>query len=187
MQTRLVVRTMAGVGMLMLLAGACSPKPKAAKQADLQEAARATLTDMEQLDPSLRERIAKAEGMVLFPEVGKGAFVVGGAYGRGVVYERGKMIGYADLTSATVGLQAGGQSYDELILFENAAPLDEFRRGQLRFTANMSAVALTSGVAATTPYQNGVAVFVRPRGGLMAEAAVGGQSFRFVPLEEAQQ
>jgi len=112
----------------------------------------------------------------------KGGAIVGGAYGRGEVYEQGKMIGWADLSQATVGAQLGGQSFSELILFENKATLDSFRNGKLKFATNASAVALKSGAAESAKYTDGVLVFVEPREGLMLEAAVGGQSFSFPPV-----
>src|SRR5262249_5853361 len=76
------------------------------------------------LDPSLQQQIASAYGYAIFPAVAKGGAIVGGAYGRGEVYEQGKMVGWADLTQATIGAQLGGQSFSELILFENKAALE---------------------------------------------------------------
>jgi lipid-binding SYLF domain-containing protein len=118
---------------------------------------------------------------VIFPNVGKGAWIVGGAYGRGVVYEQGQFVGYADISQATVGLQAGGQTYTELVVFEDKASLDRFKTGKLSFAANVSAVILKSGAAASAKYTDGVAVFVKPIGGAMVEAAIGGQQFTYQP------
>jgi lipid-binding SYLF domain-containing protein len=111
--------------------------------------------------------------------VAKGGAIVGGAYGRGEVYEQGKMVGWADLTQATIGTQLGGQSFSELILFENKAALDNFKNGKLKFAANASAVAMKSGAADSAKYTDGLLVFVEPIAGLMVEAAVGGQSFSY--------
>ena len=132
-------------------------------------------------DPSLDRFLNRAWGYVIFPGVGKGGFIAGGAYGRGVVYERGQILGFSDLTQATVGLQAGGQSFSELIVFETRTDLNRFTAGKLAIAANLSAVALKSGAAETARYNDGVAVFVQPIGGLMFEASVGGQQFTFVP------
>jgi lipid-binding SYLF domain-containing protein len=115
--------------------------------------------------------------------VGKGGLIAGGAYGRGEVYQGGEMIGFADLSQATIGAQAGGQEFSELIAFESQNALDGFKQNKLRFAANASAVALKSGTAKSARYDDGVAVFIRPTGGLMVEAAIGGQSFSYLPKE----
>jgi lipid-binding SYLF domain-containing protein len=113
--------------------------------------------------------------------VGKGGYVVGGSYGRGVVYRAGGTIGYADITQATVGFQFGGESYMEVLAFETSEDLDRFTAGRLTFAANLSAVILKTGAAASAQYTEGVAIFAKPIGGAMVEAAVGGQQFTYVP------
>lgn len=159
----------------------CRTTPKSAEgKQDLRQSAQRALERMTAADSGLQSVVDAAHGHVVFPKVGKGALIAGGAYGRGIVYEQGNMIGYADLTQATIGLQAGGQTYSELIVFENNDALDRFRTNQLEFSANASAIAVKSGVAAAPRYENGVAVYVMPRAGLMAEASVGGQKFTFV-------
>jgi lipid-binding SYLF domain-containing protein len=89
------------------------------------------------------------------------------------------MVGWADLTQATIGAQIGGQTFSEVILFENKAALDNFKSGKLKFSAGASAVAMKSGAAVDAKYTDGVLVFVEPIAGLMVEAALGGQSFSF--------
>jgi lipid-binding SYLF domain-containing protein len=113
--------------------------------------------------------------------VGKGGIIAAGAYGRGQVYEQGEFIGYSDISQATIGAQIGGQTFSEVLAFENPDAMETFKSGQFAFDANASAVALKSGAAASAKYEHGVAVFVEPIGGLMVEAAVGGQSFSFQP------
>jgi lipid-binding SYLF domain-containing protein len=136
-------------------------------------------------DASLDGFLRNAYGYAIFPSVGKGGFIVGGGHGRGEVYEQGKFIGFADITQATVGAQVGGQTYSELIVFQNKQALDNFRYGKIKFTANASAVAIKSGASAAANYSNGVAIFTMAQGGLMAEAAVGGQEFGLVPATDA--
>jgi lipid-binding SYLF domain-containing protein len=175
------------VGLLVLVAAGCSTAPKTKGQREnLQTEAQATLKHMFELDPSLSDFLGKGHAYAVFPSVGKGGLIVGGSYGRGVVYERGKMIGYADITSASVGLQAGGQTFSEVLAFETKAVLDDFRNNRLKLAANASAVVLKTGTAGAAQFQNGVAVFVQPEKGLMAELAVGGQAFSFVPVESAE-
>ena len=58
-------------------------------------------------------------GYAVFPTIGKGGFVVGGAHGKGRVYQKGKYIGDTSMTQLSVGLQLGGQAYSEMIFFED--------------------------------------------------------------------
>jgi lipid-binding SYLF domain-containing protein len=129
-------------------------------------------------DPGVSALVKRGAGYALFPTVTKGGLVVGGARGQGVLYERGRHTAYCDLTQATVGAQAGGQTFSELLVFESQAALDRFKAGQLAFAADASAVAMQKGVAtADVPFVEGVAVVVSPIGGAMVEAAIGGQQF----------
>ena len=140
-------------------------------------------------DASLR-RIAEyrltAAGYAVFPTVGKGAIGVGGAYGRGELYEGGHRAGYCTLTQASIGLALGGQKYTQLIFFETPAAVERFKSGNFAFAAQASAVALRSGVSANAKYADGVAVFTMGEAGLMYEASIGGQKFSFQPVPAAQ-
>src|SRR5215471_13124833 len=168
-------------GALLALAGCATAPDTDAKKADLHTSAMNAMTRLKADDPTLSKKLANAYGYAIFPSVGKGGAIVGGAYGRGEVYEQGKMVGWADLSQATIGAQLGGQTFSQLILFENKAALDNFKNGKLKFTANASAVALKSGAAESAGYTNGVLVLVEPISGLMVEAALGGQSFSYQP------
>jgi lipid-binding SYLF domain-containing protein len=117
----------------------------------------------------------------VFPTVGKGAVGVGGAYGKGVLYENGTPVGYCDLSQASIGLQLGGQGYTEIIAFENQDALNRFKSGNFAFDAQATAVALKSGAGANAKYANGVAVFTMDEAGLMYEASIGGQKFSYQP------
>ena len=96
-----------------------------------------------------------------------------------MVYEQGQHIGYSALTQGTLGVQAGGQSFSELLVFETKAALERFTAGQFGFTADASAVVLTSGAATQANFVDGVAVVVQPLSGVMIEAAIGGQQFTY--------
>lgn len=134
-------------------------------------------------DPGLQSFFDNSAGYVIFPNVGKGGFIIGGASGNGVVYENGTVIGMADLKKLNVGFQAGGQAIIEAIFFETADDLAEFKGEEYEFSAETSAVALKSGIAYNAKYKDGVAVFALPKAGLMADASVGGQRFEFKPFE----
>ncbi len=166
-----------------LLAG-CSTAPQTAeKQAALTTKSEAAIQTARKADPGLQKFFDTATGYAVFPSVGKGAVGVGGAYGRGEVFEGGKLAGYATLTQASIGLALGGQKYTELIFFETKAALDRFKSGTFAFAAQASAVALKSGVSANAKYSEGVAVFTLGETGLMYEASIGGQKFSYEPIK----
>jgi lipid-binding SYLF domain-containing protein len=142
----------------------------------------ASVTDFRRADPSLSRFFEGAVGYAVFPSVGKGGAGVGGAYGRGVVFERGEAIGRTTLTQVTVGAQLGGQAYSELVFFETPEALAAFKKGQLAMAAQVSAVIASSGASVDARYARGVAVFTLARAGLMAEVSVGGQKFGFKPF-----
>ena len=130
----------------------------------------------------------------MYPTVGSGALIVGGAHGTGVVYKnvriglimhdyqaKGKVVGRSSLSKGTVGLQAGGQAYSEIIFFKDKAAFDSLKDGKLKLAAKASAIAVTAGASADADYDSGVAVFTMGKGGLMLQAAVGGQEITFEP------
>ena len=133
-------------------------------------------------DSGLQAFLNKAYGYAIFPTVGKGAAGVGGAYGKGEVYERGRKIGYCDLSQATIGLALGGQTFTEIIAFENKAALDDFKNGKLKFAAQATGTALKAGASANAKFTDGVSVLTANPEGLMGESSVGGQTFSFQPL-----
>lgn len=133
-------------------------------------------------DPSLEEKFKSAAGCAVFPNVGKGGLVFGGAHGLGYVFEGEKVIGYASLTQVTFGAQIGGQEFSQVIFFETPAALTKFRQSQFTMNAQVSAVAAAAGASQNAKYVDGVMVFTRAKQGLMAEASVGGQKFKFTPV-----
>src|SRR5882757_327130 len=119
---------------LILLAG-CSTAPKTeAKRDALMDRADMALDQFKQEDPTTEQFLNNARGYAVFPTVGKGAAVVGGAYGKGILYEDGHMVGYCDMTQASIGPQVGGQAFSELIAFETRDALNRFKQGNLSFT-----------------------------------------------------
>ena len=149
------------------------------KEQKEEEDVKITITRFLEKDPSLQKFFDQAYGYVVFPNVGKGAYIVGGGYGEGIVYEKGISIGYATIIQASVGLQIGGQGFSEIIFFKDKYTLDYFKQGNYELSAQASAIAVTTGVAANHDYSEGVAIFTLPKVGLMAEASVGGQKFTF--------
>jgi lipid-binding SYLF domain-containing protein len=134
-------------------------------------------------DPGMQAWFREAYGDVVFPSVGKGAIGIGGARGKGLVYEQGRLVGKSTLTQVTIGFQLGGQAFSEVIFFKDKTALDDFTRGNFEMGAQVSAVALTAGASADLAYNGGVAVVTATKGGLMYEASVGGQKFDYEPIE----
>ncbi|MCC6216998.1 MAG: hypothetical protein IT376_19215 [Polyangiaceae bacterium] len=130
-------------------------------------------------DPSMARFFDEAYGFAVFPSVGKGGAGIGGAYGRGYVYERGVPVGTTSLAQVTVGFQLGGQAFTEVLFFQDERALREFQQGNFELGAQASAVAVTSGASADASYADGVAVFTLVKGGLMYEATVAGQKFAY--------
>lgn len=172
---------MAGwLGVALALAGCTSPEVKSeSDRATLASESRAALDAFNNDDPSLRHLMDKAVGYAIFPDVGKAGFIAGGSYGKGEVFEAGRKIGTADITQATFGLQIGAQSFSELILFLRQQDLDAFKGKEWDLAANASIVAIKAGAADSADTSKGAIVFVRTKGGAMAEAAIGGQRLRF--------
>jgi lipid-binding SYLF domain-containing protein len=133
-------------------------------------------------DALMKGLFDKASSYVIFPNVGKGGIGIGGAAGNGVVYEHNKMVGMAKLTQLSIGFQAGGQAYREVIFFESKEELERFKDSRFEFSAQASAVAVTAGASANVKYTDGVMVFTMQKGGLMYEASIGGQKFKFNKL-----
>jgi lipid-binding SYLF domain-containing protein len=148
---------------------------------ELDQDVRATVRRMTDQDPGLEQLLDGAHAYAVFPSVGKATAVVGGAFGKGEVFRRNQLIGYAAVAQLTLGVQIGGQTFSEIIAFENAPALERFKLGKAAFAASASAVLVKAGAAASANYEKGVAVFVSSDGGMMLEAAIGAQKFFFKP------
>lgn len=166
---------------LLLSACATAPGSNSGRQ-DLRANADQALQTARYTDSTLAPVLNSAVGYAVYPSVGKGAVGVGGAYGRGILYENGAATGYTDLSQATIGFQLGGQKYTEILVFNQQQALDRFKFGELTFTSQATAVALKSGSGANAKFKDGVAVFTMGEQGLMFEASIGGQNFSYQPF-----
>ena len=145
---------------------------------------------------------SKSYGYAVFPTIGKGGLGVGAAHGTGRVYQKGKYVGDTTMNQLSVGLQAGGQAFSQMIFFQDQRSFEEFTSGEFEFGANVQAIAITAsagasaGTSGTTAgasggkndaatvgsFNKGMAVFTVAKGGLMYEATVSGQKFKYKPL-----
>lgn len=148
-------------------------------QQELMEDAQKAKAAFVQDDNNLDELFANATGYVIFPNVGKGAYILGGAAGNGVVYEHGKVVGFAELRQVDIGLQIGGQAYRQAILFQTQSELNKFKEGNYKLSGNASAVALEKGKAESIEFSHGRAIVTMPKAGAMIEVSVGGQKFDY--------
>ena len=152
--------------------------------------------------------IDNAFGYAVFPSIGKGGIGIGGAHGKGEVFVGGKKVGKTKMSQITYGLQLGGQVYSQMIFFRDERAFDGFATGNFEFGAQATAVALTAGAQASTSTggggntstgtdadsskvnanekqydgRSGMAISTIAKGGLMYEATLGGQKFKYEPI-----
>ena len=169
------------LALILGLVVGCStaPRTQEGKDALVRDAA-AALSDWNRQVPGIEGFAWSGYGYVLFPGIGKGGVGIGAGYGRGVVYAQTRHIGFADVSQGSLGLLIGGQSYQQLIVFDDEAALERFKQGQLDLSADSTGVMITWGYTGRVRLIDGVTVFFRPVGGAMAEATVSGQRFTFV-------
>ena len=144
---------------------------------DVNEAKK-TITEFKETNSKINSFFNTAYGYVVFSGIGKGGLGVGGAGGKGTVFKGGTPVADCKMTQITIGLQAGGQKYAEVIFFENAKAYERFVGNKYEFAAQVSAVALKAGVSLDAEYTEGMLVITKAIGGLMYEASVGGQKFK---------
>jgi lipid-binding SYLF domain-containing protein len=167
----------------LLLASAFPVLTTLADDADLYTEAGRAIKVFERADSGLTNLFNRSAGFAVFPSVGKGGFIFGAEHGNGLVYENGKPIGEATLTEINVGPQAGGEAFYEVIFFETADALANFKQSNFEMSAKVSVAVAAEGASINAKYRNGVIVFTLPKSGLMAQVSVGGQKFKFKAIE----
>jgi len=192
-------RLLAGIGLVALLLALPSP----AEGREVKDYSQ-TLNDFKKI-PVVAPFFGNAHGYAVFPSIGKGGLGVGGSHGKGQVYQGGKVIGFTSTSDISIGLQAGGQAYSQIIFFQNAETLTMFTGGNFEFGASAEAIAVqakaeagasTEGTGASASssktsdkatagadYQGGMAVFTMAKGGLMYAATIAGQKYSYKPVE----
>jgi len=193
-------RTLVAIGLVVLFLAA----PAWAKKKRTVEDYSETIENFKQIEV-IAPFFESAHGYAVFPTVGKGGLGIGASHGKGQVYEDGKVIGFTSTSDISIGLQAGGQAYSQIIFFQNADSLQEFTSGNFEFSASAEAIAVqakaeagagTEGAGASASshktgekavagadYQNGMAVFTMAKGGLMYAATISGQKYTYKPVE----
>ena len=134
-------------------------------------------------NPNIAALFNNSVGYAIFPNVGKGAYIIGAASGNGTVYQKGTLIGYSSMKQVDIGLQAGGKAFIEVIFFQTQQALDSFKNGNYELSANASAVLLEEGVSKEVEFRDGVGVVTKAKAGAMAGISVGGQKFEYTPAK----
>jgi lipid-binding SYLF domain-containing protein len=164
---------------------ATSEQKQKKSRSSLQDEAAAALKRLEAKDPGIKAFLKKkAYAYAVFPSVGKAAVVVGGGYGRGMVFERGRPVGYATISKLTLGVDLGGNTFTELVAFESKEVFERFKKGKMSFAADASVVIVKAGASATANFEKGAVTFAYSQGGLKLESAIGGQKFKFKPMSD---
>jgi lipid-binding SYLF domain-containing protein len=165
------------------LVPACASTPKTPQEVSRMESRSSnTLAEMRERDASIAPLLDNAYAFAVFPEVGKAGFIAGGASGAGILYEHGRPSGNVKLTQASLGAQAGAQSYAELVILDNQDQVNKLKNGSFDLGGNVNAVILKQGAAAQMGTTRGLTVFVMPRGGAMVDVSVAGQQIKFEPF-----
>jgi lipid-binding SYLF domain-containing protein len=176
--------------------------PVAAKKREVKDYSK-TIDDFKKINV-VKPFFGNAYGYAVFPSVGKGGLGIGASHGKGQVYEGGKVIGFTSTSDVSIGFQAGGQAYSQIIFFQNADALNKFTSGNFEFEASAEAIAVqakaeagagTEGTgasasgtktgdkaAAGADYQKGMAIFTMAKGGLMYAATIAGQKYSYKPV-----
>ena len=160
--------------------------------------------DIYHKSPEVEVYFKNSYGYAVFPTIGKAGFIIGGSYGEGQVYRDDKVTGFTTVGAGSIGLQVGAQAFSQIIFFQDQRAYDAFTGGSFEFDAMASAVAITAGAQASvggtgqtagasagpatakqasTSYRKGMTTFIHAKGGLMAEASIGGQKFSFEALK----
>ena len=120
----------------LVMTGCSTSPPSDEKKEALHDASQLAIKEFVAQDPSLRGFLDRSYGYAVFPSVGKAALVIGGAYGKGLVFKNGEPIGFATIGQTTIGVQIGGDTFTEIIAFESRESLERFKQGKIAFAAN---------------------------------------------------
>jgi len=170
----------AGLLMLLITITSCGPGKSGSGDVNaLMQDSRDAKAAMIQVDDNVEELFNTSAGYAIFPNVGKGAYIIGGASGNGVVYQNGAVVGYSNLKQVDVGLQIGGEAYREVLFFKTQEALDNFKDGEYELSGNATAVIIEKGKSKTIKFQDGIAVATMPKAGAMVGVSVAGQRFGY--------
>jgi lipid-binding SYLF domain-containing protein len=181
--TPIVVACLLASATLPTGCGPSSSLPPEEQVKILKEDVAATIETCKSKFPSTAKDFSSAHAYAVYPAIGKGGLIVGGFSGKGLVYERGRLVARSDAGGGTIGAQIGGQSFSEVLFFKDKAAFEKFKRGETAFQAGGSATAGSASASAANDYKDGVMVLTFGGGGLMLEGVIGGQTFSYEPIK----
>jgi lipid-binding SYLF domain-containing protein len=162
------------------------PPARGASAAELRRDATAVLKKLYAATPKAQELAAVAKGILVFPSVVKGGFLVGGLYGEGVLLKDGKAVAYYNTVAASYGLQAGAQKYGYAMFFMNDAALQYLDKSDgWELGTGPSIVVVDQGIAgglSTSTARDDIYAFILSQKGLMA--GLGLQGSKITRLEK---
>ena len=172
------------VGVASLAFSACTTtfpqgqQTVAERRADVDSRADDALNRLYQASPDARSAVSKAKGVLIFPRVLSGGFVVAAEHGDGVLRVNGQKQGYYSTSSGSIGFQAGAQSKAIVILFMTQDALDEFRNSN-GWTVGANATVAVANIGANgtidaNTFREPVVAFVMTNAGLMAGVSLEG-------------
>ena len=170
-----------GLGSIAMVG--CTTTPKGAEasgptaRAAIDREVDATLSRLYSTVPGTREMVQRAAGVLVFPSVVGGSFVVGAEYGKGALREGGITTGYYSTTAGSIGFQAGGQSKAVIYVFNTGEALQKFKASN-GWTAGADATVAVGKIGAngsvdTETMKQAVSSFILTNVGLEAGASVG--------------
>ncbi len=173
-----------GLCLAVLISGCTAAPETSLGKRLLNDKVKVAIAAFRREHPKTASLFHSAYGYAVLPSVKELALGIGGAGGNGEVFRAGNMVGYCSVGEGSIGGQIGGQEFTEYIFFQNKYTLENFEHGASAFDARASAVAAVAGAGTAVNYRHGVIVFIKPKVGLMAQAAIGGQHFHFHPRHE---
>jgi len=116
----------------------------AESEAQLITEAQHTMDLYRKADPGIDEFFRRSVGYVVFPGIGKGGLGIGGAHGNGVLFERGAPVGKVTMNQVTIGAQAGGQEFSQIVFFEVPKALNDLKASKASLRRSCAGSALWS-------------------------------------------
>jgi len=156
----------------VMMVAICPQPVVAATAAEINRDANKVLKKLFASTPNAKGLAANARGILVFPKIVKGGFIVGGQYGEGALRIGGKTVGYYSTAATSYGLQAGAQTFGYALFFMTESALDYFKKSEgWEIGSGPSVVIVDEGMASsltTTTAKHDVYAFFFSQKGLMA-------------------
>ena len=166
------------IALAVVLPMAASTPSFAASKSDLESSSKRALDKLVAQVPGASALNSKAVAVLVFPTITKAGFMVGGQFGEGVLWRKGKPVGYYNTAGASYGLQAGAQQYGYAMFFMNQKALDSLNSTQgFEVGVGPSVVVIDEGMAKNVTsgtLTEDIYAFVFAQKGLMAGIGIQG-------------